>query len=214
MTISPVPQEVFMESVQLSAYDFVVIGIFLLFIGSGIWRGFLKQVVPLLALYLGYFAASRYHDQLLPFLSDVSDNPKVVFLTAYVILFLATYLLAALLGLVISKVIQVTVTPWFDRLLGAVLGFAKALIVVIVVHMIIGTIVAPENKMLQTCATCPTLNDMADVARKIIKDEDIQEALRQQKPAIAIEMMQDYLLPDQMSEETGDQQMNFEKGVQ
>ena len=52
-----------MESLQLSGYDFVVIGIFLLFVIRGLWLGLLKQVVPLLALYLGYFAASRYHER-------------------------------------------------------------------------------------------------------------------------------------------------------
>lgn len=190
-----------MESVQLSAYDFVVLGIFLLFIGRGTWLGLLKQIVPLLALYLGYFAASRYHDQLFPFLSDISDNPKVVFLTAYVVIFAITYVASALLGKVMTQVIQVTITPWFDRMLGAFVGFAKALILVILIHMILGTIMAPENPMLRTCETCQVLNDMAEVTRKIIKDEDIREALKQQKPAITLETVQDMFSSETVDEE-------------
>ena len=182
-----------MESMHLSAYDFVVIGVFLLFVGRGLWLGLLKQVVPLLALYLGYIAAGRYHDQLFPFLADVSDNPKVVFLTAYVILFVATYIVAALLGKAMTHVIQVTITPWFDKLLGAVLGCAKGFILVMLIHMILGTLLAPENPMLRDCATCPVLNEAAEVTRKIIKDEEIRNALRQKEPAIAIEAMQDLL---------------------
>ena len=182
-----------MESVHLSAYDFVVMGIFLLFVGRGLWLGLLKQVVPLLALYLGYIAAGRYHDQLFPFLSDVSDNPKVVFLTAYVILFVATYVVAALLGKGMAHVIQVTITPWFDKLLGAALGCAKGFILVILIHMILGTLLAPENQMLRSCTSCPALNEAAEATRRIIKDEDIREALRQKEPAIAIEAVQDLL---------------------
>jgi membrane protein required for colicin V production len=53
-----------MESMHLSAYDFVVAGIVLLLLARGIWLGLLRQITPLLALYFGYFAASRYHDQL------------------------------------------------------------------------------------------------------------------------------------------------------
>ena len=75
-----------MVSLQLSGYDFVVLGVFLLFMARGMWLGLLKQVVPLVALYLGYFPASRYHAELLPFLSDFSENGKVVFIGAYVIL--------------------------------------------------------------------------------------------------------------------------------
>jgi len=182
-----------MESLQLSGYDFAVLGVFLLFIARGMWVGLLKQVVPLLALYLGYIAASRYHGELLPFLSDFSDNGRIVFIGAYVILFVVTYVVAALLGKGVAKVIQITITPWFDRILGALLGFAKALILVVLGHMIIGAVVAPENTMLRSCVTCPILNECADTTRAIIKDEDIKEALRQQKPAIAIDSVKDLL---------------------
>jgi membrane protein required for colicin V production len=182
-----------MESLQLSGYDFVVLGVFLLFIIRGLWLGLLKQIVPLLALYLGYFAASRYHGDLLPFLANYSDNGKVVFIGAYVILFVVTYVAAALLGKVVARVIQVTITPWFDRVLGSALGFAKALILVVIGHMLIGAVVAPENTMLLSCVTCPILNECADVTRDAIRDEDIREALRQQKPAIAIDSMKELL---------------------
>lgn len=193
ITVFSVPQEDDMESLQLSGYDFVVLGVFLLFIARGMWLGLLKQVVPLLALYLGYFAASRYHGELLPFLSDFSDNGKVVFIGAYIILFVAAYVVSALLGKLVAKLIQITITPWFDRMLGVVLGFAKALILVVLGHMMIGAVVAPENTMLQSCVTCPTLNEFAETTRAVIKDEDIKEALQQQKSAITIDSVKEML---------------------
>ena len=183
-----------MESINLSAYDFVIAGIVLLLLFRGIWLGMLRQIVPLLALYLGYVVASRYHDQLFPFLSDISDNPKVVFLAAYVITFAITYVVAFLLGRGLGRVIQVTIVPWFDRILGAILGLAKALIVVILVHMLLGTLMAPDNEMLRSCQTCPALNQLSDLTRELIKDEKIREALRHKKPAIAIEEMSSILM--------------------
>ena len=121
---------------------------------------------------------------MVPFLQDMSDSPRVVFLTAYVALFVITYLVATLVGLALARVIQVTITPWFDRLLGGVLGFAKAMILVVLIHILLGTIMAPENPMLRTCETCGVLNELAEFTRKIIKDENVREALRQQRPAI------------------------------
>ena len=190
-----------MESIQLSAYDFVIAGIVILLLVRGIWLGMLRQVIPLLALYLGYFAASRYHDQLFPFLKNLSENPKVIFLAAYVITFALTYVISFLIGKALARVIQVTITPWFDRILGAFLGLAKALILVILVHMLLGTLMAPENEMLRTCQTCPALNKLSDLTREIIEDEDIREALRHKKPAIVIEEMSSVL----MQEESGDE---------
>ncbi|MGA7277686.1 MAG: CvpA family protein [Desulfocapsaceae bacterium] len=200
MTDYPLLQGMAMESIQLSPYDFVVAGIIVLLVLRGIWLGLLRQIIPLLALYFGYLAASRYHAELLPFLKNISDNPKVVFLAAYVIMFGATYIVAFVIGKGLAQVIQVTVIPWFDRILGAIIGLAKAVILVILVHMVLGTLMAPENEMLRTCRTCPTLNKMTDVARQIIRDEEIRESLRQKKPAIAIEQMSSMLLENGTSD--------------
>lgn len=200
MTDYPLLQGMAMESIQLSPYDFVVAGIIVLLVLRGIWLGLLRQIIPLLALSFGYFAASRYHAELLPFLKNISDNPKVVFLAAYVIMFGATYVVAFIIGKGLAQVIQVTVMPWFDRILGAIIGLAKAVILVILMHMVLGTLMAPENEMLRTCRTCPTLNKMADVTRQIIKDEEIRESLRQKKPAIAIEQMSSMLLENGTSD--------------
>lgn len=180
---------------SMSAYDFVIVGLFALLIGRGIWLGFLKQVTGLLALYLGYFAASQYHHVLLPVLKQVSENPKVVFLTSYVILFVATYVVVMLLGKLLGYVLELTITAWFDRLLGGIVGFAKAAILAVLLHMILGTVLAPENQMLRTCVTCDVLNQAADFTRKVIRDDEVRKSLLQQKPAIAIDAVKEYLSP-------------------
>jgi membrane protein required for colicin V production len=176
-------------------YDLVVIGLFVLLIGRGLWLGLLRQVTGLLALYLAFFAAGQYHDRILPLLRDISTNPKVIFLTSYVLLFLATYVLVMLLGKGLSFVLKLTITSWFDRLLGAFVGFAKAVILVVLLHVILGTVLAPENQMLRTCVTCSTLNGAADLTRELIHNEELRKTLMQQKPAIAIDAVKEYLAP-------------------
>jgi len=189
-------RDIMAEFTGMTAYDLVVIGLFALLIGRGIWLGLLKQVTGFVALYLGYLAASQYNDRIYHILRDISDNPKVIFLTSYVILFAATYVVVMLLGKALGYVLQLTITGWFDRLLGAVIGFAKAIILVVMMHMILGTILAPENQMLRTCVTCDALNGAADFTRSMIRDEKVRESLLQKQPAIAIDAVKDYLAPD------------------
>jgi membrane protein required for colicin V production len=179
----------------LTAYDLVVLGLFVLLIGRGLWLGLLKQVTGLLALYLGYFAASQYNDRIFPVLRDISDNPKVVFLTSYVIIFVVTYVVIMLIGKGLGYVIQMTITGWFDRLLGGLVGFAKGIILVVLLHMLLGTVLAPENQMLRTCGTCGVLNKAADITRDFIRNEDVRKSLMQQEPAIAIDAVKDFLAP-------------------
>jgi len=179
----------------MTAYDFVIAGLFALLVGRGIWLGLLKQVTGFLALYLGYFVASQYHDQIFPVLKNVSDNPKVIFLTSYVILFVVTYIVIMLVGKGLGVVINLTITSWFDRLLGAVVGFAKAVILTVLLHMVLGTILAPENQMLRTCITCDGLNGAADYTRQFIQNEEVRKSLLQKQPAIALDAVKEYLAP-------------------
>jgi membrane protein required for colicin V production len=179
----------------LTPYDMVILGLFAVLIGRGIWLGLLKQVTGLFALYLGYFAASQYHGVIFPVLKDVSDNPKVVFLTSYVLLFVVTYVAVMLIGKVLGYVLSLTITSWFDKILGGLVGFAKALILAVMLHMILGTVLAPENQMLRACMTCDALNDAASFTRTFIRDENVRQSLLQQEPAIAIDTVKKYLTP-------------------
>ena len=178
--------------VGLTGYDLVVLVLFALLILRGIWLGFLKQVTGLLALYLGYIVAGQYHDRISPFLREISTNPKVVFFASYVILFVVTYVAVMLAGKGLAYVMQLTVTGWFDKILGGILGGAKALLLIIIVHIVLTLVIPPENKMLTACRTCNALNKTAIFARDLIKDEDVKKALTQQKAAISTQDVKEF----------------------
>jgi membrane protein required for colicin V production len=178
--------------VGLTGYDLVVIGLFALMVIRGVWLGFLKQITVLLALYLGYIVAGQYHDRIFPFLREVSKNPKVVFFAAYAILFIATYVAVMLAGKGLAYVMQLTITSWFDKVLGGILGGAKALILIILIHMILTMVVPPENSSFSTCRTCNALTKTVNFSRDLIKDEDVRKALMQQKPAISAQDVKEF----------------------
>jgi membrane protein required for colicin V production len=188
----------------MTTYDLVIVGLFIFLVGRGIWLGLLKQVTGFVALYLGYLAASRYNDRILPFLRDISENPKVIFLTSYVILFVLTYVVVMLLGKALGYVLQLSVTSWFDRLVGAVVGFAKAIILAVLLHMILGTILAPENEMLRACMTCDALNGAAGFTRELISNEETRNSLLQQQPAIAVDAVKGLITPEAVEADTAD----------
>lgn len=179
----------------LTPYDFVVLGILALLVVRGAWIGLVRQLTALLALYCGYFVASQYHTTLFPFLEEVSSNPKVVFLTSYALLFIASYLIIMVVGKGLKFVVELSFVSWFDRLLGAVIGAAKALIIIVILHIVLGTILAPENEMLRKCATCDVVGSISQSARDIIQDPEVREALMPKEPAISLDKVKEYLEP-------------------
>jgi len=195
-------------SLNLTGFDFVIIGILLLFTFRGLWVGFLRQVTTLVALLVGFVIAGQYHDKLFPFLREVTDNPHAVFWTSYVILFAITYVVTMLLGKGLAKVVELTIAGWFDKLLGGALGVVKAGVLIVLLNMVLSGILAPENTMLRDCYLAPYLEQGTKVFRSIIKDDTMRKAFVQQMPAItekAVERSVDGVrpfVPTEFPEET------------
>ena len=180
---------------NLTFYDLLILGLLLLLVARGLWVGFLKQIISLVALYFGYIVASQYHDRLFPFLRDLSGNPKVVFFASYALVFVATYILAVLAGKGLHYVVKVTMAGWFDHLLGGFLGLAKGVLLIVLMHMVLGTVLAPENELLRSCETCDELNAATGLALELVSNEEARKALMQQVPAISVDTVKDYLAP-------------------
>jgi membrane protein required for colicin V production len=175
-----------------TGYDLVVIGFFLLLVVRGIWLGFLKQITTLVALYLGYIIAGNYHDRIFPFLKEISSNPKVVFFASYAVVFVVAYVAVMLIGKGLAYVMKLTLTGWFDKVLGGLLGAAKALILIIIIHLGLNIVLPPENKMLTSCRTCNALNKTSTFTLDLIKDKDIKKVLSRQHPNISAQDVKDF----------------------
>jgi len=170
--------------VDMTAYDLVIVAIFIFFVARGIWVGLLGQVTVIVALYVGYLVAGQYHDKLFPFLRGVSENPQIIFLLAYAILFACTYVLIMLVGKALTGVVQLTIAGWFDKLLGAVFGAVKGLIITVVLHMLLTTFLAQDTPMLRQCRFCPYLAEALTMSQQLIKDDKVRQAFQKKMPAI------------------------------
>ncbi len=170
---------------HLTGFDFVIIALLLLFTLRGLWVGFLRQITTMVALLAGYVIAGQYNDKLFSFLRGVTDNPLAVFWISYAILFAITYVITMLFGKALARVVELTVAGWFDKLLGGVLGLAKAGILIVLLNMVLSGILAPENKMLRECQFCPYVAQATEFCRSLIKDDTIRQSFLQKKPAIS-----------------------------
>ncbi len=178
---------------NITLYDIAIFVIVLFFFFRGLWVGAVRQLSVLLALYLGYLAASQFHQQLSPMLAKLSNNPKIVFVVSYILLFAATYLVVLLLGRLLKIVANLSLVGWFDSLMGGVVGFLKAAIIVVLLHLLLGTVLDPGNETLRKCAVCPQLNTVCNFTRSIIRDPAARNALLQQAPAIGAGAVKEYL---------------------
>jgi membrane protein required for colicin V production len=180
---------------NMTGYDLVIIALFAFFMARGIWVGLLGQVTVIVALYVGYLVSGQYHDKLFPFLRGVSENPQVVFLLAYAILFFCTYVATMLIGKGLTRVVQLTIAGWFDKVLGALFGAVKALILAILLHMLLTTFLAPDTPLLSKCQLCPYLSQATTLFQGVIKDDKVRQAFQKKVPAISDKIVAPAVVP-------------------
>lgn len=109
----------------MSVVDTLVVAVLAIGLVLGLMRGFLSQVTGLAGLLGGLYLASRYHEPLRrnaldPFF-DTSHNGAIAFISIMVFVVLT----AAVVGYVVSKLVEKLELGAYDRLMGAAFGIVK-----------------------------------------------------------------------------------------
>ena len=129
----------------MTVFDYAVLAIIGVSILLSVMRGFLREVMALLAWVVAFWVANLFTDQLAPLLPAAIPTPALRVLAAFVLLFFGVLLLMSLLAIAVSQFLKVIgVGPW-DRLLGAFFGFARGMIIVLVLVLLSGLTSLPKQ---------------------------------------------------------------------
>lgn len=101
--------------------DIVIIIGLVISLVSGIQQGLISILFSLVGGIVGVILAGNYSDALAEKLSFISDY-NIAGIVAFVIIVVATLIVASILGLIVKKIVHAVLLGWVDKLGGAVLG--------------------------------------------------------------------------------------------
>lgn len=131
--------------VQFNAVDWAIIVVVGLSILLSLWRGFVLEAVSLAGWIAAFFVANMFVVEMTTVLARWIVNVTGRYVAAYAILFVGTLLMAGLLGKLGTQMVHVTGLTLLDRLLGTVFGFARGIIVVLVLVYLLRQLAPPQN---------------------------------------------------------------------
>jgi membrane protein required for colicin V production len=150
----------------------VILGFFFL---RGIFRGFVKEVAGVFGLVAGFYLAIQYYpvlgDSLKPFL----QNPSYRHAVGFQIIFLAAFFLVGLLGLLMDKLIKLTISPVGNGLIGAVIGTGKAVVLCSVLLMATTAFIRTDSPFFRDSQLWPYFQITNEYIRPYIP-EDLKKA--------------------------------------
>jgi len=114
---------------DLNYFDVMLLVILVLFLLRGVMNGVLSEFAGLLGLVGGLWYASYAYKDVVPYLSNMIQNPAWRDLVAYGLVFVSVLLAAALLAFGLSKIFSTMVLSTLDKGLGAVLGLVRGMVV-------------------------------------------------------------------------------------
>ena len=169
----------------MSALDIIIIIIISLFLGRGIWTGFIRQIASVAALVIGFIIAGRFYGESANLVFPFIRNQQAGFFVAYILLFLLSFAVVILTGILIKKVMKISLLGWFDTFLGGVFGLFKGVFVSCLVFMGLALFISGASTFFSNSFFYPYLESSSNFVISIIKDEEIRHGLLPQKPAIS-----------------------------
>jgi len=131
--------------VDFSAVDWAIIAVLGLSILLSLWRGFVREAVSLAGWIAAFVVANMFVGEMATFLQQWIVNVTGRYVAAYALLFAGMLMVAGIVGKLSAQVVKVTGLTLLDRFLGTVFGFARGIIIVLVVVYVLRQLAPPQN---------------------------------------------------------------------
>ena len=118
--------------------DFAILGVVALSAIISVIRGFVRETVSLVIWIAAFWAALHFGPDLAAAMSGMIETTSVRMVTAFVILFLAVFIVGSLLNHFLSKAVKRIGLGGVDRVLGVLFGIARGALVIALVLIVIG----------------------------------------------------------------------------
>ncbi len=140
--------------------DYAVLGVMLVSVLWGVWRGLVREVISLTGWVIAFLAANLLAGPLGELLPESNWQPELRVLLAFVGIFVLVLALGTLAGLLLSKILKAAGLGGLDRTLGALFGIARGALIVVALGLVAGLTPLPRQAVWKQSASGPFLGNL------------------------------------------------------
>jgi membrane protein required for colicin V production len=109
--------------------DWTLAGIVVVSTVAAMRKGLIRELISLASVVVGLVIAAVGYSRAAPWFEDLTKSHEVALGLGFLVLFIGTLLVGALLSLLAQKLIQAAGAEWFDRFLGGIFGLVRGVLV-------------------------------------------------------------------------------------
>ena len=159
--------------------DILFLVLLAVFVFQGIRQGFTRLAIGLAATLLGLLLAAWFYSAAAEFLIPFLSSRTLANIAGFILVFVLVQMLGGALSWVLGKIFKWTGLSWLDRLLGAVFGTVKAVLVGVVLVLVLTAFpLKPVPASIADSAVAPTLIEVSHILAYMTPNE-VREGFRE-----------------------------------
>ncbi len=159
-----------MEWTDLTTLDLLFATIILISAVFALFKGFVREIISLVALFAGLLLAASYYPSAARLLLDFSRDETVASLVGFLAIFLGCLLTGILVASLAKRFVKAASLQWIDHLLGGIFGLLRGWAVASIIVLALIAFPVREN-ILERSALAPYLLTGARAAALLVPPE-------------------------------------------
>ncbi|HQR04960.1 MAG: CvpA family protein [Proteobacteria bacterium] len=139
----------------MTLFDYTVLGVIAASVLLGLWRGVASELLALIAWVAAFFVARTWATAVAEMLAGSLSDPMLRYSAAFAILFLGVLMVAGVLRFLVSRILRSIGLGPLDRVLGAVFGIGRGLVLAFLVVFAAGFTTLPRQSWWQQAELAP-----------------------------------------------------------
>ena len=139
----------------MNGYDIFLIAVIAVSIAMGLIRGFVREMFSLAGVVLGVVLALIASPALSEHLRRVIPSDSASFAAAFLIIFFATLIVISVLGVLLTKVLDMARLGFPNRLLGGGFGLVRGIVTVLVITLGLTLFLSEDSSLLRSSRLVP-----------------------------------------------------------
>ena len=152
----------------MNGLDYAIIVLLLLSIGVGVIRGAMREVMNIIGWVLAFILAHAFATDLAPHFAEWVGEPAARIVLAWATIFAVVVIVASLVASLLSEVVKKFGLSTLDRGVGALIGMARGLLILLAVTLALGMTKAPQSNLWKNATLTPWLEVAAKHARAVL----------------------------------------------
>lgn len=155
----------------MASFDYVVLAVVALSLLIGSWRGVVSEILALVAWVVAFVAARTWAVPAGELLAGSATDPLVRQVIGFIAIFVGVLIVSALLRWLMSLLLKAVGLRPLDRMLGALFGIARGVLVVWVGVLLAGLTALPQQLWWRQAVLAPPLETAVLAARPWLPPE-------------------------------------------